>query len=212
LFRARAKPLPPPFLHTHVPWPGGMKDHRVSAPIVVGCIGTLMRWSDNRRGALCPLDEVQLFIIDEADEVVGGKRVELLSLKRCVPWPLVTGHWSLVTVLRAVRVSVGEGGYWGRYPRLLVGWVRHVCVGSLGHPGDPGQAHPPPYPLVSFCILLGAVPTPSHSPPPLPPGVVSSPGACTRACKSACSPPRSRAWTSPPPRPRGSSTRLLGDG
>lgn len=61
---------------------GGMKDAYVTAPIVVGCIGTLVRWSDVRRGAFCPLDNVQLFIIDEADEVVGGKRAELLLLKR----------------------------------------------------------------------------------------------------------------------------------
>lgn len=65
-----------------------MRDAYVTAPIVVGCIGTLVRWSDSRRGAFCPLDNVQLFIIDEADEVVGGKRAELLLLKRWVPAPL----------------------------------------------------------------------------------------------------------------------------
>ena len=100
---------------------GGIPPERVSAPIVVGCIGTLVHWSDMRRSGLCDLKNVkvcvhatlvaeqlyrqmacltvalrwvtmhsrvrlsrQLFIIDEADEVVGGKRLDLMTLKRCV--------------------------------------------------------------------------------------------------------------------------------
>jgi hypothetical protein len=96
----------------------------------------LLLWS--MRCIVC-MWRLQLFVIDEADEVVGGKKSDLMTLKKCVPRIPLHLYTAAICVCTTWRLVMdGEGCNMRGYSHF---------VGHPQHPQHQGV-------LVCVCVCM----------------------------------------------------------